>query len=511
VRGQESKALAVFVLILFAISIVFSINAQSIKAATPPPFHLRHYVISASPPNQEVTIGELTTFVVSLTLLNADLGGAEVALSVEGFPENVSISFIPGIVFLKDTSNSTINSTLFVDIKDSAPTGTYPLTINGVYGTEKSSTNVTLTIVPTQLTSSVFAQIQNVETGQSATFQASASGGETPYSYQWFEGTNPLTGETLDRLQITKEETGPYTFYCRVTDSKGTSADSNIVTLAVTTPPTPLPGTTQPGNSTSSITQPFATQNTGSSLSIWIYPILAVGITIFAFIAAWRVIIARKKFFRFIIGVLPMGWQFYDGLTAAEPPGTVFRISPEGEKQIVDTIKSGLQINEYNEATPKLTQEGTIETFVGFTGLKTIDLTGKAKGVQNLVLEMVGLKRESTTDVNMDPLVEKLLNRDAIYYRPTHSYFIIRNTRKATEINYKLTQNQVERLGGENSLSNMNIEGKILTYSKETHTLSQKFDVPMRVMFNAEKIKIKEVNGKLKITSYRRVKKLPNL
>ncbi len=64
-------------------------------------------------------------------------------------------------------------------------------------------------------------------------FFVHSSGGDAPYTYQWYENTTLLTGQTSMVLAATKATPGAYTFYCRVTDARGATANSNNVTLTV--------------------------------------------------------------------------------------------------------------------------------------------------------------------------------------------------------------------------------------------------------------------------------------
>lgn len=59
------------------------------------------------------------------------------------------------------------------------------------------------------------------------------AGGNGPYAYQWYEGLNPIQGQTSMVLPISKNTPGVYSFYCRVTDKDGTTTTSNAVTLTV--------------------------------------------------------------------------------------------------------------------------------------------------------------------------------------------------------------------------------------------------------------------------------------
>jgi hypothetical protein len=58
-------------------------------------------------------------------------------------------------------------------------------------------------------------------------------GGDAPYTYQWYEGLNPIQGQTQMVLPVTKTTAGVYSFYCRVTAKDGTTTTSNYVTLTV--------------------------------------------------------------------------------------------------------------------------------------------------------------------------------------------------------------------------------------------------------------------------------------
>jgi hypothetical protein len=58
-------------------------------------------------------------------------------------------------------------------------------------------------------------------------------GGVAPYVYQWYEGLNPIQGQTSMVLPVSKSNPGVYSFYCRVTDKDGTTTTSNAVTMTV--------------------------------------------------------------------------------------------------------------------------------------------------------------------------------------------------------------------------------------------------------------------------------------
>lgn len=131
-----------------------------------------------------------------------------------------------------------------VTLKTNAPgTFTYYCKVSDSAGQTVSSNKVTLTVTPPPavLTASATPTGTSADTGKSVSFAVSVSGGTTPYTYQWFEGTNLISEQTSAQLTITKDAAGSYTYHCKVTDADGKTTVSNTVALDVTSPPTTLP------------------------------------------------------------------------------------------------------------------------------------------------------------------------------------------------------------------------------------------------------------------------------
>lgn len=64
-------------------------------------------------------------------------------------------------------------------------------------------------------------------------FFVHSSGVDGAYTYQWYENTTLLQGQTSMVLAATKTVAGTYTFYCKVTDAQGMTVSSNSVILTV--------------------------------------------------------------------------------------------------------------------------------------------------------------------------------------------------------------------------------------------------------------------------------------
>jgi len=73
--------------------------------------------------------------------------------------------------------------------------------------------------------------------GQSVTFTSAASGGYTPYSYQWYLNGNLVSGATTASWAFTPTSSGIYYVHLKVTDDKGNTAQSETTRITVATVP----------------------------------------------------------------------------------------------------------------------------------------------------------------------------------------------------------------------------------------------------------------------------------
>ena len=85
---------------------------------------------------------------------------------------------------------------------------------------------------PTPLSASAFCSV-TVMKGQAWNFFVHSLGGAGPVTYQWYEGSTLLAGQSSMILTITKASAGTYTYNCKVTDALGTAVTSNTITLIV--------------------------------------------------------------------------------------------------------------------------------------------------------------------------------------------------------------------------------------------------------------------------------------
>jgi parallel beta-helix repeat protein len=91
--------------------------------------------------------------------------------------------------------------------------------------------------VPQPLSASISPLSASIIVGQSVTFTSTVYGGYTPYSYQWYLNSVPVSGANASSWTFTPTASGIYYIYLKVTDAKGNAAQSETARIAVTAVP----------------------------------------------------------------------------------------------------------------------------------------------------------------------------------------------------------------------------------------------------------------------------------
>jgi len=83
---------------------------------------------------------------------------------------------------------------------------------------------------------SISAPVTTITTGQSIQINASASGGNGQFTYQWYVNGNPVSGATSSTFVFKPSSNGTYSIYVTVTDSTGKTSASSPITINVKSP-----------------------------------------------------------------------------------------------------------------------------------------------------------------------------------------------------------------------------------------------------------------------------------
>ncbi len=148
---------------------------------------------------------------------------------------------------------------------------------------------------------------------------------------------------------------------------------------------------------------------------------------------------------------LERGWQFYARPNTLEPVGYVFRIDADGVRFPV--TRCDVDTEEGIEAGVRVTQRLEVKAGIVARFLDLIDLGAEANVGRSRLLEFEIHEpiRVSSTDVAMEAAMKDFL-RD-FTGKKGNRYFVIRQTRSATSMIFRLSADFVADLGGEGKVS----------------------------------------------------------
>jgi outer membrane protein assembly factor BamB len=117
------------------------------------------------------------------------------------------------------TPNSTGPYTVYLNVTDNV-------------GVRAKSNIASVTVNPAPSVS-ISPASATLDAGQSKQFNSTISGGSSPYYYQWYLNSAPVSGATNPSWTFTPASTGSFTVYLNVTDGVGVTAKSNIASVTV--------------------------------------------------------------------------------------------------------------------------------------------------------------------------------------------------------------------------------------------------------------------------------------
>jgi hypothetical protein len=185
--------------------------------------------------------------------------------------------------------------------------------------------------------------------------------------------------------------------------------------------------------------------------------------------------------------ILEAGWQLYAKPTTLEPVGTIFRIDRDRRRFMVDEL--AVAVAEGNEVAARVREKVRVNVgfFARFLGLESAGGELRADDEEVLEFEIVDTVRQVVSDAVVDRALEPVLA--ALKYKPDNRYYIIRDCRSATAMTYRLTREQLGKLGAKVPVNGAISAGATIHVGNGgLHEIDQKFPERMRVMFLAEEI-----------------------
>jgi esterase/lipase superfamily enzyme len=186
--------------------------------------------------------------------------------------------------------------------------------------------------------------------------------------------------------------------------------------------------------------------------------------------------------------LLPPGWQFYSRPTSLEPPGTVFRIDPDGRRFIVTQLTPAVLRGPEPGASRIERIETRMSVLARLFGLQPMGVRLAAGTVKTLRFQIIEPVRTSTTDAVMDDVLRPFVA--AMEFRKGNRYFVIRETRSATAMIYFLSKEEIGEVGGEAAIIAAG-EGDVTlgVGSADLSEVTQSFPERLDVMFLADEIR----------------------
>ncbi len=160
------------------------------------------------------------------------------------------IAFTSELFGLPRGNGAVQNTTTNVETKNTLLKGYGHMDVYcGVYSARDVNQPVYQWLLDHTLTASIIqGNAATINTRSSITLNVSATGGPTPYTYQWYQDGTAIVGQILPLINIGWTYAGTHTIFCKVNDSVGTTVTTPVLTLTVNdaSAPTTQPTQTQP-------------------------------------------------------------------------------------------------------------------------------------------------------------------------------------------------------------------------------------------------------------------------
>lgn len=226
------------------------------------------------------------------------------------------------------------------------------------------------------------------------------------------------------------------------------------------------------------------------SSNVYWYVLAAVAVlAIIGYLLVRRARVSSARNVDLPAGALPRGWQFYSNPTTLEPPGTIFRIDPEKQRYIVESLP--VTISSGEEAVGKVEESITANTNVvaRFLGLVNVEADVGAQQTEQFIYEVTSPVMEVVSDVELEKTLPAFMEKHN--FRLGHRYFVIRQARRVSAMRYRLTKKQVDNFGGKASVGEqLSAQGKVFSVDNSgQYILEENFKNPMRIVFLPEEIR----------------------
>lgn len=203
------------------------------------------------------------------------------------------------------------------------------------------------------------------------------------------------------------------------------------------------------------------------------------------------------------------GYKPFASFRDADAPGTVIRVSPEGDIRRVTlldvTVLEATEVTNDISAKRVISAKQFLDILAGQSSCAPVSANFNPSLTGEVSIKSISGKQEYVMDEAMDPAIRQLKQRFAsneLTYHESDQYWIIRETLKTAEIDYSTRQGWLVEAHAKASLDacvNASVSGSVGTDfrwdSGNNVSLKRTFDVPLRGWYRADPLNIDVPNG----------------
>lgn len=197
----------------------------------------------------------------------------------------------------------------------------------------------------------------------------------------------------------------------------------------------------------------------------------------------------------------PVGkdWSAFASARDFDPPGTVYRVDPDGVISKVGDLK--ISPEKGHEETLRVTKKTKVNLGGIFETLGVVNeaLPAELKAKLNRTVEtelgsVSGVREYLVDDSGMYPKLTELFKR--VEYMQDNEYFVIRETIATRKISFSFKTNWMTEVGAKADIKKLiNANANADWNSDNSVSLIKTFDSPLRIWYKAEKVKPKDTLG----------------
>lgn len=182
------------------------------------------------------------------------------------------------------------------------------------------------------------------------------------------------------------------------------------------------------------------------------------------------------------------GLQLFPSPRTFDPPGTVFRVDPDGVRRGIVDLSGMLSLTPKEEAIPRMSATGLLraDLLLGWLGIAGIG-QGGIQRVDTISLYVAGAKREQAFEVDLRRVTDSAAK--IVDWKRPGKVYVITETVQGDTVDIGLSESLRATVGHEITADTTHRSGVDVTWNPQGSTqLRLRFDKPHRIFYKAERL-----------------------